>query len=524
MPATAYLDFELQLGPRTGAGYELAARTPAGEARGTFTLPPTQATPQAPGVKSHDAASAQAIGTALFRAVFTGDTLSLYDASRALAGRDGAGVRLRLRILAPELAALPWELLYDARQGEFIGLAQQTPIVRTVETLAPLQPLAVTPPLRILGLAASPANMPPLDVAREQELLADAIGKAGGQLELAWAASGSWRALQEQLQQSPWHIFHFIGHGYFDGSTGESTLFLTDEQGRADPRNTREIARLLADQPGATRLVVLNACEGAHAGTQVLYASIAEHLARRGLPAVLAMQDVIADTAAAEFTRSFYAAVSHALPVDAASAEARKAMSLAAPYSSGWATPVLFLRSADGALWTHADQATGGEMDANKTQPWWEQVSNAIGSVDASNAAGDVIVAVVGAGARNVAVGKNITQTVAEVLGPSAPDDAAQVKQGFAALLAALARLPVDAASAERAKMRIELLQEELTRGDAETPNAGTITSMGDWLLNNLPALAGPLATLFALPAVGRVLGRAGEPAVKWVQQHFGNG
>ena len=47
---------------------------------------------------------------------------------------------------------------------------------------------------------------------------------------------------------------------------------------------------------------------------------------------------------------------------------------------------------------------------------------------------------------------------------------------------------------------------------------------MGDWLLNNLPALAGPLATLFALPAVGRVLGRAGEPAVKWVQQHFGNG
>ena len=523
MPATSYQDFELQLGPRAGAGYELAARTPVGEARGAFALPLAAANPQAPAADSQDAASAQALGAALFQAAFAGDTLSLYDASRALARRDGSGVRLRLRILAAELAALPWELLYDARQGEFIGLSQQTPIVRTVETLAPLQPLAVSPPLRILGLVASPTNVPPLDTARERDLLTSAAGKAGGQLELAWAASGSWRAVQEQLQQGPWHIFHFIGHGYFDGATGESALLLEDEQGRADPRNATEIARLLADQP-TLRLVVLNACEGAHAGTQALYASIAEHLARRGLPAVLAMQDVIADTAAAEFTRSFYAALSHGLPVDAASAEARKAMSLAAPYSSGWATPVLFLRSADGALWTHPDQATGGAMNTDKPQPWWEQVSNAIGSVDASHAAGDVIIAVVGAGARNVAVGKNITQTVHEVLGPPAPDDSEQVRQGFAALLAALARLPIDAGAAERAKMRIELLQEELTRGDNETPNAGTITSMGDWLLTNLPTLSSALGALFALPAAGRVLARAGEPAVKWVQQRFGNG
>ncbi len=521
MPATLYQDFELQLGPGTAAGYELAARAPAGEARGAFSPPLAQAIPQATGAGPLDTASAQAIGAALFGAAFTGDILSLYDASRALARRDGAGIRLRLRILAPELAARPWEMLYDARQSEFISLSQQTPIVRMVETLAPLQPLAVTPPLRILGLVASPANVPPLDVDREKNLLGQAVGTADGQLELAWAAGGSWRALQEQLQQGPWHIFHFIGHGYFDGATGESALLLADEDGRAAPRNSTEIARLLADQP-TLRLVVLNACEGAHAGTQTLYASIAEHLARRGLPAVLAMQDVIADTAAAEFTRSFYGALSHALPVDAACAEARKAMSLAAPYSSGWATPVLFLRSADGALWARADQATGGEMDANKTQPWWEQVSNAIGSVDASHAAGDVIIAVVGAGARNVAAGKNITQTVNEVLGPPAPDDSEQVKQGFAALVAALARLPVDAGAAERAKMRIELLQEELTRRDDETPNAATITSMGDWLLNNVPALAGALGDLFALPAAGRVLGRAGEPAVKWVQQRFG--
>ena len=119
-----------------------------------------------------------------------------------------------------------------------------------------------------------------------------------------------------------------------------------------------------------------------------LYASIAERLVRRGLPAVLAMQYAITDVAAIEFTRSFYGALANGLPVDAASAEARKAMSLAAPDSWEWATPVLFLRSADGELWTRMQQAEGDKMDSEKAQPWWEQVANAIGAIDASQARG----------------------------------------------------------------------------------------------------------------------------------------
>ena len=44
---------------------------------------------------------------------------------------------------------------------------------------------------------------------------------------------------------------------------------------------------------------------------------------------------------------------------------------------------------------------------------------------------------------------------------------------------------------------------------------------MGDWLLDNLPAIGEALGALFALPAVGRVVGKAGEGAVKWVTQRF---
>jgi hypothetical protein len=57
---------------------------------------------------------------------------------------------------------------------------------------------------------------------------------------------------------------------------------------------------------------------------------------------------------------------------------------------------------------------------------------------------------------------------------------------------------------------------------DDDMPNAGTITKMGDWLLNNLPAIGEALGTVFALPAIGRVVGKAGDAAVKWVQQRFG--
>ena len=132
-------------------------------------------------------------------------------------------------------------------------------------------------------------------------------------------------------------------------------MALADEQGRTDLRSTQEISRMLADHP-ALRLAVLNACEGAQSGTQTLYASIAENLVRRGLPAVLAMQYAITDNAAVEFSRSFYGALANGLPVDTASAEARKAMSLAAPDSWEWATPVLFLRSVDGVLWSRMQQ------------------------------------------------------------------------------------------------------------------------------------------------------------------------
>jgi hypothetical protein len=275
-------------------------------------------------------------------------------------------------------------------------------------------------------------------------------------------------------------------------------------------------ARLMADHP-SLRLVLLNACQGAQAGAS--YVSLAQLLAQRGVPAVLAMQYPIGEDAALEFARVFYTALALGRPVDVATSEARKAMSVAAPGAWEWATPVLFL-GGDGQLWAQHEPQEDEMANGDKKQAWWEQVTNAIGAVDASGAGGDVIVATIGAGAKNVVVGKGNVQQVTEVLGQPQPDDSAQITAGLQQLSTALTRLALSETEKARAEARLEILQEELTKPDG-APDGGMIVKAGDWLLHNLPALSEALGAFFALPAVGRALGDAGSTALNWAMRSF---
>ena len=109
------------------------------------------------------------------------------------------------------------------------------------------------------------------------------------------------------------------------------------------------LGRLLADH-APLRLAVLNACEGARGSGRDVFSGTAATLVRMGLPAVVAMQYAVTDRAAIQFARAFYRALAAAQPADAAVAAARQAVSLAAPESLEWATPVLYLRAPDAVL------------------------------------------------------------------------------------------------------------------------------------------------------------------------------
>lgn len=352
MALQQYLDFEVQVEAAREDGLfpVTVLRSPAGEGNTLFDPSglPDAARADAPPATVQEA---RAIGQALYEALFHDDVGALLEGSRQRAVAQQAGLRIRLRTEAAEIAALPWELLFDVRADQFLALSQETPIVRYLPAGAPVEALSVEPPLRILGVVSAPNDLPPVNADAEKARLADAVKRMGRgrRVEVVWLEGQTWRALQAAMLSGPWHIVHFVGHARVNPDNGAGELLLADDHGVSAPLGAEEFGSLLEDHR-SLRLVVLNACEGARSDEGRPFASIAAELVRSGLPAVVAMQYEVTTAAAAELTRAFYGALAEGLPVDAALAEARKAMRLAAPASVEWATPVLYLRSPDGAL------------------------------------------------------------------------------------------------------------------------------------------------------------------------------
>ena len=211
-------------------------------------------------------------------------------------------MRLKLRIEPPEVARLPWEFIYDSSRREYLCLSSKTPLVRHLEVHEPVEQLSVTPPLRILGMVASPRDLDPLDIEHEKQLVEEAVKNLQEQerIELTWLEGQTWRDLMRTMRQGPWHEFHFIGHGSYDPDRDEGLIALADSADRARLLRATELARLLDDH-FPLRLVLLNSCEGARGGERDVFSSTAATLVSRGIPAVLAMQYEITDEAAIEF-------------------------------------------------------------------------------------------------------------------------------------------------------------------------------------------------------------------------------
>jgi len=398
-----YLDFELEIGLDEGGTYPVAVlRSPAGEARATMTFPfgelelenRIQALEIAllrsgstrRRVHSPESQQVQAFGQALLEALLSGDVRTRYAVSQREAARDGKGLRLKLRIQPPELAALPWEFLYDPDEAEYVALSRETPVVRYLELPQTVQPLAITPPLQILGMVASPRDLPTLDVGREKQRIEMALSDAlaDGLVSLTWMEGQTWRSLQRAMRQGPWHVFHFIGHGGFDRTSDEGFIALADRHGDTRRFDATSLARMLNDHRWL-RLVVLNACEGATGSQHDLFSSTAATLVRRGLPAVLAMQYEITDGAAIELARTFYEVLAEGTPVDEALSETRKAISFTAANTFEWGTPVLYMRAPDGVLFELTPAPEGGHRAVGGAPPPQAQASGEQPVADAAS-------------------------------------------------------------------------------------------------------------------------------------------
>lgn len=355
-----YLDFEITIAATPTGDYRLTATCDGEETSADFNLPLDETllenhllrvqssvlvrSAQVRLSLSEAERTIQSLGRTLFDALFTTPVRDLFRASRRRATHEGKrGVRLKLDIQSPLLAALPWEYLYHPGDQEYIGLSLNSPIIRTypVPTAAPLQ---LPRPLRILGMIANPYDLSNLDVAGEKTRLESALAPLGNQVQLEWVATGTLPALQNALEEDDWHIFHYIGHGGFDQRRDEGFLALEDERGKSKPAYTTQLFRLFQRGQGL-QLAVLNSCDSARHSRHDLISAPAMALVRRGLPAVLAMQFAIPDSVAKALTSHLYRALAKGRPLDYALADARQSLTLDDIDALEWGVPVLYMRS-----------------------------------------------------------------------------------------------------------------------------------------------------------------------------------
>ncbi|MHB8595439.1 MAG: CHAT domain-containing protein [Ktedonobacteraceae bacterium] len=382
-----YLDFEIEIDLGNGREYPISViRSAGGEARETMHFPFSElelenqlltlqnvllrSGGKRRKIPSKEEQVVQSFGQALFNALFSGEVRSRYAVSLREAAHQNKGLRLKLRILSPELAVLPWEFIYDGGASEYVCLSNITPIVRYLDLPQPPQPLTVTLPLNILGIATSPKdkNLDDLDIQREKQRIEKALERlqANDIVKLNWLQRQSWQDLQREMRTGTLHILHFIGHGGFDPNTDEGLIVLENDEGQPEFLNATQLGRLLADHR-SLRLVILNSCEGARGSKRDIFSSTAATLVRRGIPAVLAMQYEISDKAAIELSRTFYEALSDGMPIDMAVSEARKTVSLAVTNSLEWGTPVLYMRSPDGVLFDLPKKSLAQQKQPNSS-------------------------------------------------------------------------------------------------------------------------------------------------------------
>ena len=359
-----YQDFDLLIEPGTRGSYRARVlRSPAGESAPVhFTLPfsPLElenlvlkvglGRRRTRGPGRPESAPLKEFGGKLYAAVFQDELRDILRSSLSQTRAQRIGMRLRLRLAdVPELANLPWEFLYDPRLNRFLAQSRYTPLVRYLDLPDPPQPLSVTGPLRLLVVISSPSDYDALDVEQEWSLLTSALAsqQEEGQIIIE-RLPANMSTLRRRLRQEEFHIFHFVGHGFYKPEWGDGVLVMENRNGRSQEVPGEELGSLLHEHD-PIRLAVLNACEGARSGVSDPFAGVAQSLIQQGLPAVVAMQFEITDDAALSFAHELYAAITDGYPLEAALAEARSAIRDEGNLTE-WGTPVLYSRAPDGRL------------------------------------------------------------------------------------------------------------------------------------------------------------------------------
>ncbi len=295
-------------------------------------------------------------GALLFHALFpAGDNLlNGYRVARELA-RSNLRFRLHIAATAPmELHSLHWELLYDTEEKLAFARGQQ--IVFSRYTSVPLkanEALAAQP--KLLIVISNPKNLgeyqlAEIDVEAAKQEIKRALHNGERRIDYEFLEGPATLVrIRGRMNQSGFHALHIQAHGHIPGGLGMASLVLETEDGNADFVNEQHFSEVFADDRNL-RLVTLIAC---HSGTQTRddpFSGLALSLVRRGIPAVIAMQQALRFETATRFIEHFYPNLAQHGQVDSAINEARLRLYSAERGNADWSAPVLYMRLEEGRI------------------------------------------------------------------------------------------------------------------------------------------------------------------------------
>ena len=155
---------------------------------------------------------------------------------------------------------------------------------------------ALQAPLKVLYMAANPANMTRLSIDAEHRAIMNVLQTLPhtNQIDLEYRGAIQTSDLQALLLAEKPTIVHFSGHGSRSGE-----IYIEDVHGDGRPISSQALGDLFGLLKGNIRLVFLNACYSEEQAQ-----AIAEHI-----DCVVGMSDEIEDEAARTFSTAFYRAI-----------------------------------------------------------------------------------------------------------------------------------------------------------------------------------------------------------------------
>ncbi|ESW62851.1 CHAT domain-containing protein [Mesorhizobium sp. C277A] len=315
----------------------------------------------------------QRIGEAVYKSVTNPAVQAALDAALQISSDNNRTLRIVFSTLSLDgpqqgvrLSEIPFETIYTPGSG-FYASAMRTPVSRTLVAKPDRKTVPLSPPLRILVVAASPQGWPPADVAKETATVREALKEldANRLVSIDQCTPPTRGELNKRLLSGGYHVLHFAGHGGVGQIGGDPTprafLCLQAEDGGLDPLDAFTFDSMLKNCP-SVNLVVITGCSTAALPPPIAgapYATtafngIAQRLVSPGslsnVSAVVAMQFDLESAAAVSFSGRFYGALLNpGTTIDEAVTEARSQIAATTSIGSpGWANPVLYWRCNDG--------------------------------------------------------------------------------------------------------------------------------------------------------------------------------